>query len=52
MQFNKFKFVSLRGETVHFVNCKRNRQQAKIRFVSESSILKIFSAVSIPRTNS
>ena len=33
---------ALRSQTVHFVNCKRIPQEAKIRFVAESASLLIF----------
>ena len=33
---------SLRGQTVHSVHCKRNSQQAKIRFIKESATLLLF----------
>ena len=34
--------ISLQGQTVHSVHCKRVPQQAKIRFVAESAALQLF----------
>ena len=36
------RFTSLRGQTVHSQHCKRNPQQANIRFVAESATLLLF----------